>query len=133
MSQNDRKLHREAALTAGRPAPHIPPRRTKANVIRDDAEAIAVAKELARDFAAGATARDRERRLPIAEIERFSQAGLWAITVPKDLGLLVDTIELAPGAVCTSPIQTYLDLSIAGERGTEAAEHLRQERLSWPK
>lgn len=86
MSQNDRKLHREAALTAGRPAPHIPPRRTKANVIKSDAEAIAVAKELARDFAAGAVARDRERRLPLAEIERFSQAGLWAITVPKEYG-----------------------------------------------
>jgi hypothetical protein len=55
------------------------------------------------------------------------------ITVPKDLGLIADTIEPASGAVCTSPIQTYLDLSIAGERGTEAAEHLRQERLSWPK
>ena len=55
------------------------------------------------------------------------------ITVPKDSGLLADTIEPAPGAVCTSPIQTYLDLSIAGERGSEAAEHLRQERLSWPK
>ncbi|WP_366526553.1 hypothetical protein [Acidiferrobacter sp.] len=55
------------------------------------------------------------------------------ITVPKDLGLMADTIEPAPGAVCTSPVQTYLDLSIAGERGTEAAEHLRRERLSWPK
>ncbi|WP_407935364.1 hypothetical protein [Cupriavidus alkaliphilus] len=55
------------------------------------------------------------------------------VTVPKDLGLLADTLEPAPGAICTSPVQTYLDLSIAGERGAEAAEHLRQERLSWPK
>ncbi|MDR1934337.1 MAG: hypothetical protein LBS49_01905 [Candidatus Accumulibacter sp.] len=55
-----------------------------------------------------------------------------AVTVPKDAGLLADTVEPAPGAVCTSPIQTYLDLSIAGERGVEAAEHLRLERLSWP-
>jgi hypothetical protein len=55
------------------------------------------------------------------------------VTVPKDLGLLTDTVEPAPGAVCTSPVQTYLDLSIAGERGAEAADHLRQERLSWPK
>lgn len=55
------------------------------------------------------------------------------VTVPKDLGLLTDTVEPAPGAVCTSPVQTYLDLSIAGERGAEAANHLRQERLSWPK
>ncbi|MBI5899979.1 MAG: hypothetical protein HZB40_12200 [Rhodocyclales bacterium] len=55
------------------------------------------------------------------------------VTLPKDPGLLADTVEPAPGAVCTSPVQTYLDLSIAGERGAEAANHLRQERLSWPK
>ncbi len=55
------------------------------------------------------------------------------VTVSKDLGLLADTVEPAPGAVCTSPVQTYLDLSIAGERGVEAADHLRQERLSWLK
>lgn len=55
------------------------------------------------------------------------------VLVPKDEGLLADTIEPVSGAVCTSPLQTYLDLSIAGERGAEAADHLRQERLSWPK
>ncbi|MCM2474984.1 SfnB family sulfur acquisition oxidoreductase [Rhizobium sp. CG5] len=86
MSTNDRKLHREAALTAGRPAPHIAPRRTPALVIRDDAEAIQVAKDLAREFAIGAAQRDRERRLPLAEIDRFSQSGLWAISIPKAYG-----------------------------------------------
>lgn len=55
------------------------------------------------------------------------------VTVPKDFGPLSDTVEPAPGVVCTSPVQTYLDLSIAGERGAEAADHLRQERLSWSK
>ncbi|HMM73554.1 MAG TPA: hypothetical protein PKC22_15270 [Rhodocyclaceae bacterium] len=55
------------------------------------------------------------------------------VLVPKDEGLLADTVEPAPGAVCTNPVQTYLDLSIAGERGAEAADHLRQEKLSWPK
>jgi hypothetical protein len=55
------------------------------------------------------------------------------VTMPKDLGLLADTIEPAPGAICTSAVQTYLDLSIVGERGAEAAEHLRLEKLSWPK
>ncbi|HBK56042.1 MAG TPA: hypothetical protein DDZ76_07135 [Xanthomonadales bacterium] len=55
------------------------------------------------------------------------------VTVPKDSGLFADTVEPAPGAVCTSPVQTYLDLSIAGERGAEAADHLRQEKLSWRK
>lgn len=53
------------------------------------------------------------------------------VTVPKDPGLLADTVEPAPGAVCTSPLQTYLDLSMAGERGAEAAAHLRQAQFSW--
>jgi hypothetical protein len=55
------------------------------------------------------------------------------VILPKDLGLLADTVEPAAGAICTSPVQTYLDLSMAGERGAEAADHLRQERLSWPR
>jgi hypothetical protein len=54
------------------------------------------------------------------------------VTVPKDNGLFRDTVEPAPGAVCTSIVQTYLDLWTAGERGQEAAEHLRQARWSWP-
>jgi len=54
------------------------------------------------------------------------------VTVPKDLGLLRDTVEPAPGAVCTRAVQTYLDLWVSGERGQEAAQHLRQEKLSWP-
>ncbi|SIQ42486.1 sulfur acquisition oxidoreductase, SfnB family [Rhizobium sp. RU35A] len=86
MTSDDRTLHRQAALVAGRPAPHIAPRRQPAHRISSDAEAIAIAHDLAKDFAAGAVARDRERKLPIAEIERFSQSGLWAITVPKDYG-----------------------------------------------
>ena len=55
------------------------------------------------------------------------------VTVPKDDGVFLDTVEPASGAVCTSPIQTYLDLTAAGERGQEAAEHLRRERLTWLK
>ena len=54
------------------------------------------------------------------------------VIMPKDLGLLADTVEPAPGAVCTSPLQTWLDLSIAGERGAEAADHLRRTKLTWP-
>ncbi|WP_321882035.1 SfnB family sulfur acquisition oxidoreductase [Paraburkholderia bannensis] len=55
-------------------------------VIADDAEAIAVARELAARLAEGAAERDRERRLPREEIEWFSQSGLWGITVPKAYG-----------------------------------------------
>jgi hypothetical protein len=53
------------------------------------------------------------------------------VTQLKDLGLFRDRIEPALGVLCTSPVQTYLDLAAAGERGREAAEHLRRERLTW--
>jgi hypothetical protein len=53
------------------------------------------------------------------------------VTVLKDDGPFFDTVEPAPGAVCTSAVQTYLDLWAAGERGKEAADHLRKSRLSW--
>ena len=55
------------------------------------------------------------------------------VTIPKDEGLFWTTVEPAPGAVCTDPIQTYLDLAAAGERGREAAEHLRRELMRWSK
>jgi len=54
------------------------------------------------------------------------------VTVLEEPGLFLDTVEPAPDVTCTSPVQTYLDLSNAGERGREAADHLRQERLQWP-
>ncbi|OAB49508.1 SfnB family sulfur acquisition oxidoreductase [Pseudomonas thivervalensis] len=63
------------------PAPRSP-----AHIIRSDAEAIEVAQRLAEDFAREAALRDRERRLPWAELERFSASGLWAIRVPKAYG-----------------------------------------------
>jgi hypothetical protein len=53
------------------------------------------------------------------------------VTRLKDGGLFRDAIEPAPGITCTSLIQTYLDLSAAGDRGREAADHLRREKLQW--
>ncbi len=55
-------------------------------LIRDDAEALAVAETLAQAFRPGAAGRDRERRLPHAELEAFSHSGLWGITVPARFG-----------------------------------------------
>lgn len=86
MTTLERRLHEANAPTRGRPAPHIPPRRETAHRITSDAEAIAVARQLAAVFAAGAVERDRERRLPIAEIERYSQSGLWGLLVPRAFG-----------------------------------------------
>lgn len=54
--------------------------------IASDEEALGVARELAVEFAKDAAERDRERRLPVEEIDRFSGSGLWGITVPKAYG-----------------------------------------------
>lgn len=58
----------------------------QAHILRSEEEAIAKANELAAVFAKGAAERDRERKLPVAEIDAFSKSGLWAITVPKQYG-----------------------------------------------
>ena len=57
-----------------------------AHRIASDEEALAVARGLAGEFAREAAQRDRERRLPAKELDRFSGSGLWGITVPKAYG-----------------------------------------------
>jgi alkylation response protein AidB-like acyl-CoA dehydrogenase len=57
-----------------------------AHVIRDDAEAIRIAHRVAENFAGEASIRDRERRLPLKELDEFSQSGLWGINVPRAYG-----------------------------------------------
>ena len=59
---------------------------TPAHIIKSDEEAIQVAHQLAAVFAKEAAQRDRNRQLPIKEVETYSQSGLWAITVPKSYG-----------------------------------------------
>ena len=54
--------------------------------IRDDEEAIRIAHRLAENFAQEASIRDHERRLPLKELDEFSQSGLWGINVPKAYG-----------------------------------------------
>jgi len=53
------------------------------------------------------------------------------VTMPDHEGVFLDAVHPSPGIVCTSPVQTFLDLSAAGERGKEAAEHLRGKLLRW--
>ncbi len=60
--------------------------RGAAKVIADDAEALATAAALADEFRAGAADRDAERRLPRAELDRLSDSGLLAVTVPAEHG-----------------------------------------------
>ncbi|RUO97543.1 SfnB family sulfur acquisition oxidoreductase [Hyphomicrobium sp.] len=66
--------------------PPVPRPKDRAYVIKDDAEAIAVAKRIAAYLATGASERDRERKWPVEELDTFSQSGLWSINVPKQFG-----------------------------------------------
>ncbi|WP_205125928.1 acyl-CoA dehydrogenase family protein, partial [Pseudomonas inefficax] len=56
------------------------------NIITDDTQALAVAEEVAQQLRRDSALRDRERRLPHAELELFTRSGLWAISVPKAFG-----------------------------------------------
>ena len=66
-------------------------------------------------------------------LEPASRGENVVVNVLKDTGPLQDMVEPAPGIYTTSPVQTYLDLFASGERGREAAQHLRQELLQWTK
>jgi SfnB family sulfur acquisition oxidoreductase len=57
-----------------------------AYIIQSDAEAIEVAERLAKEFSTGASDRDHFRRWPVAELDAFSQSGLWSINVPRKFG-----------------------------------------------
>ena len=56
------------------------------SVITSDSQALAVAEHVAQQLKRDSALRDRERRLPHAELELFTRSGLWAISVPKSFG-----------------------------------------------
>ncbi|MDB5981354.1 MAG: acyl-CoA dehydrogenase [Pseudomonas sp.] len=73
-----------------------PQLREPAAVIYSDAQALQVARELAEHFSNDSADRDRERRLPHAELDLFSRSGLWGISVPKAFsGAGVSNVTLA--------------------------------------
>jgi SfnB family sulfur acquisition oxidoreductase len=57
-----------------------------AHRLLSDQEAIQTAHQIAKELAAEASVRDRERRLPHDEIELLTRSGLWGITIPKTYG-----------------------------------------------
>lgn len=74
-----------------------------------------------------------ERLVSVLKLSPVSKGENVVVSLFKERGLFLDAVEPAPGAFCTSPVQTYLDLSSAGERGRESADHLRHEKLQWQK
>lgn len=57
-----------------------------AAILTSDADALEAAHTLARAAEAGAIQRDRERRLPWEQVERFTASGLGSIAVPRAFG-----------------------------------------------
>ena len=117
--------------TPARPAdPHLQglPRQP-AQRIESDAEAIAVARALSADFVREAAQRDRERRLPVAELDAFSQSGLWGITVPRayggaevsfrTLGEVFKTIAAADPSLAQLPQNHLCIVDLIRQEGSE--------------
>ncbi len=98
--------------------------------IESDAQALAVAHELAAEFIGGASERDRLRRLPWDELTRWSESGLGGITVPRAYGgadvsyaTLAEVFVIlcaADPALGQNPQNHYGVLGILREAGTEA-------------
>ncbi|MEU3415842.1 MULTISPECIES: SfnB family sulfur acquisition oxidoreductase [unclassified Streptomyces] len=99
-----------------------------ATVIADDAEALAVAAELAEEFRARASQRDAERRLPRQELDRLSDSGLLAVTVPAGHGgadvrteTLAEIFRLlgsADGSIAQIPQSHFVYVNVIRRHGT---------------
>lgn len=67
-----------------------------------------------------------KRHLEITPTDRGENVTIYR---PNDEVLWQETMELGTMLRGTGPIQTYLDLLLTGERGREAAEHWRVEKI----
>ncbi|MFM0739620.1 SfnB family sulfur acquisition oxidoreductase [Paraburkholderia xenovorans] len=104
------------------PHPHGP------DLIADDAQALTAARRLADEFAPDAALRDRERRLPWAELDAFVASGLWGITVPREFGgagvrsgtlaEVTATISAADGSLGQIPQNHFYALEVLRVGGT---------------
>lgn len=65
------------------------------------------------------------------QLESSARGDNVIVTRPREAGVFLDVVEPVRGVPCTSPVQTYLDLSAMGDRSREAAEHLRRRKLAW--
>ncbi|WP_028217470.1 SfnB family sulfur acquisition oxidoreductase [Paraburkholderia oxyphila] len=115
-------------------APSNPPAR-----IEDDAHAIATAQRLANAFAQDAALRDRERRLPWAELDAFVASGLWTITVPREhggpgvksgtLAEVTATIAAADGSLGQIPQNHFYALEVLRVGGSAQQQRFFYERV----
>jgi len=100
-----------------------------AKVIASPQEAVAVAHEIAEWLAHDAVDRDRDRTLPLREMERLSQSGVLAISVPARFGgadvplsTVVEVIRIlstGDGAIGQLPQNHFLFVDAILEDGSE--------------
>lgn len=67
----------------------------------------------------------------VLDLSEAPKGGNVVVVIPEDDGVLADAQPVGDGLVATSPVQTYLDLAHAGDRGEEGANHLRHHLLNW--
>ncbi|MCA1443171.1 SfnB family sulfur acquisition oxidoreductase [Ensifer sp. IC4062] len=120
------------------PVPPRPRPDKPAHIIRSDEEAIRVAKSLAAEFAPGAALRDREGLLPLAEIDAYSQSGLWGINVPKAHGgaavsyrTLARVIAILAAADPSIAQITQNHLAINSHIDLDGTEEQKKEFFGW--
>ncbi|MBI4023771.1 MAG: hypothetical protein HY360_02255 [Verrucomicrobia bacterium] len=63
------------------------------------------------------------------QLQPMSHGENVVLCEPREDDVFSGRVEAAPGIWCSGLVQTWLDLSAAGERGGEAAEHLLREKL----
>ncbi|MBB3610317.1 SfnB family sulfur acquisition oxidoreductase [Rhizobium sp. BK602] len=116
-------------IHASGPVLPAPPPSRSADIIADDAQALAVAQQLADDFAATASLRDSGRLLPWTELDQYSTSGLWGISIPrhyggagvsaKTLAKTIVTIGAADGSLSQIPQNHYYALEVLRVGGSE--------------
>ena len=129
----------EGAAHPVSPQPPAQAHRSRAPArIEDDVHAVEVAKSLAARFAPEAALRDRERRLPWAELDAYVASGLWSITVPRAYGgpgvtagtlaEVVTTISAADGSLGQIPQNHFYALEVLRVGSTAAQQRFFYDR-----
>ena len=70
-------------MSASSPAQPYTQSTPQAHIIASDAEALAIAHEIAAVLKPGAAERDRTGIVPAEIVNTYSNRGLWGITVPR--------------------------------------------------
>jgi SfnB family sulfur acquisition oxidoreductase len=113
--------------------------RAPVRVIGSDEEAIAVAREVAARLLPGASARDRERTVPVTELDELSRSGLLGISVPRSFGgagVCIETLvtvfqilSAADPAIGQLPQNHFAFVEVIRQDGTPAQQAFFFEQL----